>query len=163
MSTFNNGGGTLKSSTKPAAFLEIAHLINEAERAASTVDVTLDNVTINYDTGARTATIDATLPVGSTINSSGQIVISASNYLGGSVFNPGTGGEIKASSFPSAFLEMAQFLAASEQAVTPAPPNNITIAIDLEALTTTISATLPVVPTLDSAGKPVFTATDYLP
>jgi hypothetical protein len=163
MSTFNNGGGTLKSSTKPAAFLEIAHLINEAERAASTVDVTLDNVTINYDTGARTTTIDATLRVGSTINSSGQIVISASNYLGGSIFNPGTGGEIKASSFPAAFLEMAQSLAASEQAVTPTAPNNITIAIDLEALTATVTATLPVVPTLDSAGKPVFTATDYLP
>jgi hypothetical protein len=163
MSTFNNGGGTIKSTNKPSAFLEIAHLINEAERTASTVDVTLDNVTITYDTGARTAAINATLPVGSTINSSGQIVISASNYLGGATFNPGTGGEIKASSFPAAFLEMAQFLASSEQVVTPTAPNNITIAIDLEALTATVAATLPVVPTVDSAGKPVFTATDYLP
>ena len=136
---------------------------NEAERIASTVDLTLDNVTIAYDTGARTAAITATLPVGSTINSSGQIVISANNYLGGSTFNPGTGGEIKASNFPSAFLETAQFLAASEQAVTPTAPNNIAITVDLEGLTATVTATLPVVPSLDSAGKPVFTATDYLP
>ena len=163
MSTFNNGGGTLKSITKPAALLEIAHLTNEAERSASTVDVTLDNVTINDDTGARTVTIAATLPVGSTTNASGQIVVSATNYLGGSPFNPGTGGEIKASSFPASLLEMAQFLAVSEQAVTPVAPNNITISIDLEGLTASISATLPVVPSLDGAGKPVFTATDYLP
>lgn len=163
MSTFNNGGGTLKSTTKPAGFLEIAHLINEAERTASTVDLTLDNVTITYDTGARTATVDATLPIGSTVNSSGQIVISAANYLGASAFNPGTAGEIKGSTFPAAFLEAAQLLASSEQSVTPTPPNNISISFDLEALTATVTATLPVLPSLDSAGKPVFTATDYLP
>ena len=163
MSTFNNGGGTLKSTNKPAAFLELAHLINEAERSASTVDLTLDNVTVNYDTGARTVAIAATLPVGGSINANGQIVVSATNYLGGVSFNPGTSGELKAANYPAAFLELAQVVAASEAAVAPTPPNNITISIDLEGLTATVAATLPVVPALDSAGKPVFTATDYLP
>lgn len=163
MSTFNNGGGSLKSTNKPAAFLEIAHLTNEAERAASTVDVTLDNVTVTYDTGARTTSVAATLPVGSAINSSGQIVVSATNYLGGSAFNPGTSGELKATTYPAAFLELAQLLATAEQAISPTPVNNVTISVDLEALTATVTATLPVVPTLDSAGKPVFTATDYIP
>ncbi|MEH2146255.1 hypothetical protein [Nostoc sp.] len=162
MSTFNNGGGTLKSTNKPAAFLEIAHLVNEVERAASTVDVALDNVTINYDTGARTAVISATLPVAGSISSSGQIVITSSNYLSGSIFNPGIGGDVKGANYPGAFLEVAQLLSASEKAITPTPPNNITIAFDLEELTATITATLPIVPTLDGSGKPVFTATDYL-
>ncbi|MFK0733475.1 MAG: hypothetical protein ACIWVG_20365 [Gloeotrichia echinulata HAB0833] len=159
MSTFNNGGGTLKSINKPAAFLEIAHLINEAERAASTVDVTLDNVTVTYDTGARTASISATLPVGGNINSGGQIVISATNYLGSSAFNPGTSGELKAANYPAAFLELAQLLASAESLTTT---NNISISIDLEGLTATVSATLPVVPTIDASGRPLFTASDYI-
>lgn len=163
MSTFNNGGGTLKSTNKPAAFLEIAHLINETERSASTVDVTLDNVTVAYDTGARTSSISATLPIGASVNSSGQIVVSATNYLGGTAFNPGASGELKAISYPAAFLELAQIVAAAEQAITPTAVNNVTIAIDLEGLSATVTATLPVVPSLDSAGKPVFTATDYIP
>lgn len=163
MSTFNNGGGTLKSTNKPAAFLELAHILNEAERAASTADVTFNNLNVAYDAEARTATITASLPVGSAINSSGQIVITATNYLGTAPFNVGTGGELKGSHSPAAFLEMAQLLASAEQAVTPTPPNNITIAVDLEGLLATVTATLPIVPSLDSAGKPVMTATDYLP
>lgn len=79
-----------------------------------------------------------------------------------SPLTPGT--DIKSTNKPAGLLELAHQLQANELSV-PAEtrPNNITISYDAEALTATITATLPITFSLDANGKPVATATDYLP
>ncbi|AFY54391.1 hypothetical protein Riv7116_1850 [Rivularia sp. PCC 7116] len=65
---------------------------------------------------------------------------------------------------PAALLELAFQLQASELTVPEETrPNNLTIAIDGEEGTATVTATLPVEFSLDASGKPIVTATDYIP
>lgn len=79
-----------------------------------------------------------------------------------SPLSPGT--DIKSVNMPSGLLELAHMLQAYELSIPEETrPNNITIAYDAEELTATITATLPIVFTLDTNGKPVATATDYIP
>jgi hypothetical protein len=75
---------------------------------------------------------------------------------------PGT--NIKSTNKPAGLLELAHLLQADELAV-PADtrPNNVTISYDAEAATATVTATLPITFSLDANGKPVATATDYIP
>lgn len=163
MSTFNGGGGALKSTTKPAGLLELAHALNAAERAASTTDAPLNNITIGLDLEVLTAAIACTLPIGAALNTTGNVIITGTNYLGASTFNFGSGGDLRSSHLPAAFLEMAQTVAAAEAALTTSPANNVTISFDLEAGTATIAASLPISSTTDATGKVLITATDYLP
>jgi len=165
MSVFNNGGGTLKATTKPGALLEVAHSLSNAEKAASTPDNPVNNITITLDLEANTAALAATLPVAATLNAAGEVVIAAGDYLSGAApFNGGTGGDLKAVNMPAAFLETAQVVAGSEQAVAVNTPNNVTISMDLEAQIATITAGLPITTTIDATtGKVIVTPTDYLP
>lgn len=78
--------------------------------------------------------------------------------------SPFSGAELKSANKPSALLEMAFSLQASELSVPEETrPNNVTISIDAETGVASVTATLPVAIVLDAAGKPVVTATDYLP
>ena len=64
---------------------------------------------------------------------------------------------------PAALLELAAQLQASELTVDEATrPNNVTIAIDADAGTASIAATLPITLSLDSSGQVVVTASDYI-
>lgn len=67
---------TLTSNTIEGALLEVANLLQEAERALTPAR---DNVQINIDFDAREATISATLPVSFT-NSSTGITVAATPY-----------------------------------------------------------------------------------
>ena len=72
--------------------------------------------------------------------------------------------DLESTNQPAALLELAFQLQASELTVPEdTRPNNLTVAIDGEESTATITATLPVTFALDAAGKPVITATDYIP
>ena len=80
------------------------------------------------------------------------------------MLSPFSGAELHSANKPSAFLEMAFSLQASELSVPEETrPNNVTISIDAETGIASVTATLPVAIVLDAAGKPVVTATDYLP
>lgn len=72
--------------------------------------------------------------------------------------------DIKSTNIPAGILELAHQLQAKELLV-PADtrPDNITITYDAETSLATVTATLPIVFTLDANGKPVATATDYIP
>jgi hypothetical protein len=77
---------------------------------------------------------------------------------------PLAAGEIKSVDKPSALLELAQMVQAAELTVpVETRPNNVTITIDGEASTATVTATLPVAFTTDSTGKLVIDAIDYIP
>lgn len=65
---------------------------------------------------------------------------------------------------PAALLELAFQLQATELTVPEETrPNNLTISVDAEEGIATVTASLPVTFSLDASGKPVLTATDYIP
>lgn len=71
------------------------------------------------------------------------------------------GGEMTATTEPAAMLEIAQKLQAAELLVpTDTRPGNISITTDHAGTTTTISATLPITPTL-SSGQSQLAANNY--
>lgn len=163
MSVFLPGSsGAVKSTNIPAAFLELAHALDAAEKAASTPDTPINNITLTFDLAAGNVAMAATVPIRATLSSTGQVVLAASNYLGTAVAF-GDGSTLKTNNYPAAFLELAQIVNAAEQAIVENPPNNVTLAFDLETQTATVTAALPINSTVDATGKIVFAATDYLP
>lgn len=65
---------------------------------------------------------------------------------------------------PAALLELAFQLQATELTIPEETrPNNLTISVDAEEGTASVTATLPVTFSLDANGQPVLTATDYIP
>lgn len=79
-------------------------------------------------------------------------------------FNPGTGGTLKSTTIESAALELCTLLQSIEQITSrnSSGKNNIQITYDTDAKSASIRVTLPITQTIDSAGKPVFTADSYL-
>jgi hypothetical protein len=75
---------------------------------------------------------------------------------------PGT--DIKSVNKVAGLLEMAQLLQAAELTVPEETrPNNVSISIDLEAGTASITATVPVSTVISPTGTIVVAATDYIP
>lgn len=75
-----------------------------------------------------------------------------------------TNTDIKSDNKPAAVLELAFLLQADEFAIPEETrPNNITITVDAETRTASISATLPITLVVNEEGQPVITAVDYIP
>lgn len=170
MSTFAPGtSGSLKSTTLAGAVFETARLLDAAESARNAANPTLtpkQNITVTADFATRVVAIAATLPIATTLDSTGKAVVDATDYLGSSysTFAPGTSGDLKSTDAPSAMLEIALKLAAAEKAVSPVDdqPNNIQVELSTETGTATITANLPITVAVDSAGAILLTAVDYL-
>ena len=168
-SSFDPGtGGSLVSTNIPAAFAEMSLLLVQAELAVN-ADARPDNITMTSDADAGTMTINATLPISTSLNSSGQTLTSATDYFaaliasgGDSTFSNGSG-ELQSTNKVTAFFELAQILHAAEKASTLDPqPDNIQITNDQEAETSTIAATLPLALSANASGQIVTEAVDYL-
>lgn len=163
MSTFNNGGGSLKSITKPAAMLEIANLLANAEAAASTTDNPLNSIAVTFDLEAKLAQITASLPINIAIGNAGNFFGVALNYIGVSAAYVPATGDLKSIDLPAAFLEMAITLSLAEKAIVTDPPNNVIVALDLENLQASVTASLPITMSVNASGEIVAHAVDYLP
>jgi hypothetical protein len=74
-----------------------------------------------------------------------------------------TGSDLKSNHLVAALVETATRLQGAELAISAdLRPNNVQVSQDLEALTATISATLPVTVSLNTAGQPVLQASSYI-
>lgn len=172
MSNFNPGtGGTMQSTNLPAAFLELAFLVQAAEESNTSVDAP-ERMQITYDSNAKTATINLTMGIIRTTNSSGQVVETADpSYLSGAGFIGSTftqpGGQLKSTTLPSAFLELAQIIVNAENAYALTDPALTTVqrtGLDIDANTQEVIITGSIPFTEDLAGgRPILTAVDYLP
>lgn len=73
--------------------------------------------------------------------------------------------EIKSTTKENGLLEAAQLLQAAEQAYVPpqgaTAPNRVQVAVNTDAKTVTVTATLPITFTSDSTGKMVIAADTY--
>jgi hypothetical protein len=70
----------IKSTNKPAAILELSHLLQADEQAIS-ADNRPNNVTITYDGEGTSVTISLTIPVGFTLDANGKPTATAIDYL----------------------------------------------------------------------------------
>lgn len=157
----------MKSDTIPAAFLEAALLLDNAEKARNGANPGIapkNNVIITFSSDDGTANVAATLPVGVTVGSDGSIVYAPTDYLGGtfSAFTPG--GAVTATTRQAALVQVAQLLSAAEKSITPVEdqPNYITVESSSETGTITIAASLPYDALVNDDGSVLITANDYL-
>lgn len=162
MSTFNPGSGDLSSTNLPAAFVEIAARLQLAETAIATNPP--DNLTLTSDIDGQSFGINASLPISATVDTSGQPIMAATDYLtplGGSSTIDTTGSDLKSTNLVSALLEIAQLLHSAEKQAVEPQPDNIQVSYNLENQTADINATIPQSISLVS-GKVTVTATDYV-
>lgn len=80
-SVFANGGGDLKSDTLPEALLEIASVLSAAEKAVTPTENQPNNIQIQFDIEAGTATISANLPFNTAAAANGDVTVHAIDYL----------------------------------------------------------------------------------
>ncbi|WP_138504073.1 hypothetical protein [Nostoc sp. PA-18-2419] len=76
--TFANGGGDIKSTTLPAAVLELAQYLQALEVSTSGAP---NNVNIVFNTEQKYAAITASLPAVKSIGSDGKIRVTVTPYL----------------------------------------------------------------------------------
>jgi hypothetical protein len=163
MSTFAVGtGGTVVSSNLPAALLELAYILQARERVTPDVDA----ISITLDSNARIATFTNALPIVSSVDASGAISISATDYLSNNAFANG-GGTLKSTTVSDAFLELSQLILSAQQTYNAAnstltPLTQVSVAVDPVGLIATITGALPFTETIVT-GRPTIIATDYLP
>jgi hypothetical protein len=159
MATFAPGtGGTLKSVTLEQAIIELSERSQSLDEALTTPT---GNLGIVYNANGNTCTLGHIIPISSSVVG-GKPTFTATNFLTGSTFTPGTGGDLVSVNYPAALLELAHLMQAAEEAE-PTADNNVQVTYDLDALTATVSAVLPVSYSIDATnGKTVITATPYL-
>jgi len=168
MTAYVSTGSSLKSTNIAGAFVEVSRLLNQAEitrNAANPALAAKNNITMSASFDGNVFTINAAIPILTSLDTSGKLVVDASDYLGStySAFTVGTG-DAKSTDLPSAFLEISQLLAASEKSVIPTSdqPSNITIDVSLETGLATIAANIPFTPTLGAIGEVTLTAVNYV-
>lgn len=163
MAVFDPGtSGDLKSTTLVKACFEA--FLNLQIKEAALLATDPNNVTLTADLDGGTVSVSVLLPIAASINSSGQTLITASNYvgdLGGDATFANGGGELHSTNWPAAVMELAQMLHAAEKAATP-EIDNIQITYNLETLTATISGIFPQTPSVSATGLLTISANDYV-
>lgn len=167
MSVFTPGASGLDSTTKPAALFEAARLLDASENARNGANPGVapkQNITVSIDFSTRVAAIAATIPIAFGLDNAGKILVDTIDYLSAPYSTFVAGGDVKSVDTPSLFVEVAQILAAAEKAVTPVDdqPNNVSITVDAETQSVTVSANLPITTSSTTTGEVVIAAVDYL-
>jgi hypothetical protein len=80
-STFANGGGDLTSTNIVAAFLETASLLSASEKAVTPIENQPNNIQIQVDVEAGSATVSGNIPFTTAAATNGDVTIKAIDYL----------------------------------------------------------------------------------
>ncbi|MGL5924057.1 hypothetical protein [Chroococcidiopsis sp.] len=142
MANFTPGTGTIQASTLEGAALVACQLLQDLEESEATNP---NNIAVNYFTGDKVVQVQWVTPITTSLAADGKLLVSGNDYVT-SIFSPG--GDVKSTALVSATLELFQRLQALEKAnVDPEDPeakNKVQIQYDIDALTGTISAELPI-------------------
>jgi hypothetical protein len=157
-------GSSFKSSTAEGLLLEVITYLQNQEMNISTNSLNKDFIKLSYSLDNMTATGSFSIPAVQSIDSSGQIIVSGSNYLENIVFSPGDGGTFKSSTLSQYFLEIVTYLQIKESnpSTNPQSENNIFSSYDADDKIFSGSVTLPLTISFDDSGHPVITAKEYL-
>lgn len=132
MATFNPGtDGDLTSATLEGAFAQMVVLINGAIASEPNADQGSVTYTINPTTGQMTGNYD--LPISFTGGGGGSFTITPTNTLA-VTFAPGTGGDLSATDYPSAFIELLESLQSAELAEGVGPGSGVSMNVNTDTL-----------------------------
>jgi hypothetical protein len=158
---------TVRNTALVPALLEVAQMIGAAEAALTTP---ANNVQIGFDLETATATINGDLPVSIDSNATG-VAINATDYAPVASFDisaltdlPGASSLTNAS---DALLRIATEINQAElirEAAGLTQPANagVSVSVNFDTSRATLTASLPITVAIDSNGKSVITATNYL-
>jgi hypothetical protein len=159
MTAFAPGfGGSLKSTTVEAAFLELVVLASVAPRLENAPA----DAQIAYQFNSATNTIAGTMviPIETSLTN-GLITTNPVPFVDEAGYTTGTGGDLSSSGLIDNLVELAyrvnEIPAISENEV-----GGLDLSVNLDAKRITAAFTCPVTISVDAAGKPIFTAVDYL-
>jgi hypothetical protein len=161
MATITVGSGsTLKSSTAEGQVMELLTFLQKKEKELSAED----KVQITYNLNSFTFSASFSIPATQAINSSGQLVISASEYMTGLTFVTGSGGTFKSSTSTQYLIELISYLQLKEQDLTKntANENRVSGQYDIDDKLFTGTVNLGVTAEIDSVGKILISAVEYL-
>lgn len=74
-------GGQISSTDRPSAFIEVAQALANAEKQVLPVDDQPNNCVISFEQETQSITVSATLPITTSIDADGSLVIDALDYL----------------------------------------------------------------------------------
>jgi hypothetical protein len=165
MTSINLGTNSFfKSMTAEALLLEVITYMQDKELSISSNSTGKDFVQITYNLNNMTAVSSFTIPAIQSINDSGQVVTSGSDYLQGITFTPGEGGTFRSSGLSQYLLEIVTFLQIKEAdlLINTQNENNIFSSYDADDKIFSGNITLPLTVSFDDLGRPVITAKEYL-
>lgn len=166
MSLYNPGTSSIKSTNLPAAFVEVAIMLNIAEKVRNGANPGVpakQNMQVDADFDNGIYTIVGDLPLTRTLTADGAVILRPTPYLGGvyDIFVPG-GGDAKGDTLEEAVMEIASMIAAAELLIPQIDrPDNLQISWDEASLN--LSATMPFISSILPTGSVNCLAVDYIP
>lgn len=159
MTVFAPGsGGSLKSTTVEAAFLELVVRAANAPRLTTAPEDA--QIAYQLDSAASAITGTMTIPIETSLTG-GLITTNPVPFVDETGYMTGTGGDLASSGLIDNLVELAY-----KVNEIPAKPENeiggLDLSADLDAKRVSATFTCPVTISVDSAGKPILTAVDYL-
>ena len=157
-------GSTFKSTSAEELLLEVITYLQNQELNISTNSLNKDLIKLSYSLDTMIATSSFSIPAIQSIDSSGQIIVSGSDYLQNITFTPGNSGTFKSLTLSQYFLEIVTFLQIKESnpSVNPQSENNIFSSYDADDKIFSGTISLPLIVSFDDFGHPVITAKEYL-
>lgn len=165
MATITPGNGaTIKSNTIEGVLHEVCTYLQVFEFDPTTNPNGLNNVVASHLQDSKTFTCNYTIPVQQELNSSGQVVYSAVEYLTDLTFNPGTGGTFKSTTCAGYLLEAIIYCQNLEKnpAKNPNNNNNISGTFNIDRATFSGTIDLPILVSINSDGKVLYATDQYL-
>jgi hypothetical protein len=159
-----SSGGTLKSDNAENQLLELATFIKLTEQTPAKNPTNSNNLQITYNAQTLLVTINYSMPAVSGINTSGQPITTAANYLINTGFESGSDGTFKSTSPESYFLELITYLQIQESnpAKNPNSENNVTFTYNSDENKFSGTATLFIDISIQPDGSNKIIVNEYL-
>jgi hypothetical protein len=157
-------GATLKADSLEGQLLELASFLKKAEQTPAQNPNARNFIGITCNFSTLVASITFSLPASPGINSSGQLITTATPYLQNTGFTAGSGGTFLSPTPEGYFLELIVSLQISEanSAKNPTLVNNISAIYDTDEQLFDGTAALPFVFSSQTDGSVALVPEEYL-
>jgi hypothetical protein len=157
-------GASISAATLEGQLLELAVFLKIAEQSPSKNPNSRNFIGITFNLSTLIASITFSLPASPGVNSSGQLLTTATPYLQNTGFTPGSGGTFLSANPEAYFMELVTALQINEAntAKNPALANNVSAVYDSDEQLFDGTATLPIEVSLQLDGSIKTIADEYL-
>lgn len=157
-------GATFTVATAEGQAIAALNFLNKRENTAEANPNGEDRIDGSFDTDLMTFAGNFRLPATQSLNSLGQLVISATPYVSSGAFVPGTGGTFKSETIEGYVLEVLMYLQNLElqSAKNPNNRNYITGSYNSDSRLYSGTFSLPITQEIGADGTVSFAAVEYL-